>query len=234
MKGKIYLIPTTLGESQLSDVIPAGVQQLIERISHFIVEDIKTARRYIKRVNRDINIDDLTFYVLNKHTEVELLNGFIEPAKNGIDIGIISEAGCPAVADPGSSIVALAHQKGITVVPLVGPSSILMTLMASGFNGQQFIFHGYLPKDNAERKRKIADMERQAAFGTTQLFMETPFRNMSLLNDLMQWCQPTTLLCIATDITLPSEIIQTKTIQHWINHTPSLGKRFCMFAMGRY
>jgi 16S rRNA (cytidine1402-2'-O)-methyltransferase len=234
MKGKIYLIPTTLGESHLNDVIPMGVQHAIERLKYFIVEDLKTARRYIKRVNREINIDDLTFFVLNKHTEVELLNGFIEPAKNGHDIGIISEAGCPAVADPGSSIVALAHQKGIPVVPMVGPSSILMALMASGFNGQQFAFHGYLPKDNADRKRKILEMERQAAFGTTQLFMETPFRNMSLLHELLQFCQPTSLLSIATDITLPSETIKTQTIQHWINHTPNLGKRYCIFGMGRY
>lgn len=233
MKGKIYLIPTTLGESDLNTVIPIGVQAVIEQCKHFIVEDIKTTRRYLKRVNREINIDELTFFVLNKHTEPEILQSYIEPIKAGHNIGIISEAGCPAVADPGSSIVEIAHEKNIDVVPFVGPSSILMALMSSGFNGQHFTFNGYLPKDNHERKRKVAEMEKLALQGHTQIFMETPFRNQSLLNDLLHWCDVTTKLCIATDITLPSENIKTRAIKLWQINTPNISKRYCMFLIGK-
>ncbi len=233
MKGKLYLIPTTLGESDLNTVIPLGVQSIIENCKHFIVEDLKTARRYLKRVNREIIIEELTFFILNKHTEPSVLSTFIEPIKEGHNIGVISEAGCPAVADPGSDIVALAHEKNYEVVPLVGPSSILMGLMASGFNGQQFTFHGYLPKDNHDRKRKVLEMEKQASMGHTQIFMETPFRNQSLLNDLLHWCDVSTKVCIATDITLPSETIKTRVVKQWQINTPNISKRYCMFLMGK-
>jgi len=232
-KGTLYLIPTTLGESAYDQVIPSFNNSVLQEIDVFIVENIKTARRFIKKTTPDKVIDDLVFYEINKRTNLDMLPTFLKPIDEGKNIGVISDAGCPGVADPGADIVALAHQKNIKVVPLVGPSSILLSLMASGFNGQSFCFNGYLPKEQKDRVRKLKDLERMAiAQKQTQLFIETPYRNQHVLTDLLANCNPNTKLCIAVDITMASEQIATKPIAEWKNTTIDLNKRPCIFLLG--
>ena len=231
-KGKIYMIPTTLGDSIIDSVIPKDVQQIIIGTKYFIVENIKTTRRFLKKVERGIDIDELQFFVLNKHTSSVELESFLNPALEGNNMGVISEAGCPGIADPGSDIVSIAHSKNIKVVPLIGPSSILLALIASGMNGQNFCFNGYLPKEKNLRIKKIKELERQAINGVTQIFMETPFRNNHLMEDLLKQCAPNTTLCLAADISLENEFIQSKKIIDWKKHAPNLSKRPCMFLIG--
>ncbi len=231
-KGQLYLLPMTLGDSELSTVIPQDVLQHIIEFRYLVVENIKTTRRYLKKISREVDIDSIDFFELNKHTQPEEINGFLVPCLEGHDVGIISEAGCPAVADPGSQLVALAHQKEIRVVPHVGPNSILMALMGSGFNGQSFKFNGYLTRDKSKRKHEIRALESDAKKGTTQLFMETPFRNQQFLEDLLNTLHPETKLCIAADITLESEFIRTLNIQQWKKNLPNLHKRPCIFGIG--
>lgn len=231
--GLLYLIPTTLGETDdLSKILPAGNADVISSLKFFIVENIRTARRFLKKVNRKINIDELTFFELNKHTQPEEITQFLKPLKAGNDTGIISEAGCPAVADPGTDVVALAQKQGFTVVPLVGPSSILLSLMASGFNGQSFAFIGYLPIQQSDRIKALKKMEdRIYSEHQTQIFIETPYRNMKLLDDIIAVCQPNTKLCIAADITLETEFIKTKPVSAWKSQKPDLNKRPCIFLL---
>ncbi len=232
MKGIIYLIPNTLGDSPIDYNLPAENVNIINSIRHFIVEDIRTARRFLKRVNKDIDIDKLTFYVLDKHTRNEDIPSFLKPALDGEDMGIISEAGCPGVADPGADIVAIAHPKGLRVTPLIGPSSILLSLMASGMNGQNFAFNGYLPAGKGESIKALKQLEeRSIREKQTQIFIETPFRNVKLLQDMVFALRPSTRLCIAVDITLASEMIVTKTISQWQNKLPELSKRPAIFLM---
>ncbi|MDT8413355.1 MAG: SAM-dependent methyltransferase [Vicingaceae bacterium] len=232
-KGTLYLIPTTLGESAYDQVIPSFNNSVLQEIDVFIVENIKTARRFIKKMAPDKIIDDLVFHEINKRTNLDMLPTFLKPIDEGKNIGVISDAGCPGVADPGADVVALAHQKNIKVVPLVGPSSILLSLMASGFNGQSFCFNGYLPKEQKDRVRKLKDLERMAiAQKQTQLFIETPYRNQHVLTDLLANCNPNTKLCVAVDITMASEQIATKTIAEWKNTTIDLNKRPCIFLLG--
>ena len=231
-KGQIYMIPTTLGDSTIDAVIPKNVQQIIIQTKYFIVENIKTTRRFLKKVEREIDIDELQFFVLNKHTSAIDIESFLNPALEGNNMGVISEAGCPGIADPGSDIVSLAHSKNIKVVPLIGPSPILLALIASGMNGQNFCFNGYLPKEKSLRIREIKELERRAINGVTQIFMETPFRNNHLMEDLLKQCGPNTTLCIAADISLENEFIQSKKIIDWIKHAPNLNKRPCMFLIG--
>ena len=231
-KGSIYMIPTTLGDSSIDAVIPKDVQQIIIDTKYFIVENIKTTRRFLKRVEREINIDELHFSILNKHTSPSELDSFLTPALDGNNIGIISEAGCPGIADPGSDVVSIAHSKNLNVIPLVGPSSILLALIASGMNGQNFSFNGYLPKERNLRIRKIKELERLANSGFTQIFMETPFRNNHLLEDLLKQCSQETNLCIAANITVENEFIYTKKIGDWKRNIPNLNKRPCMFLLG--
>lgn len=232
-KGTLYLIPTTLGESAYDQVIPSFNNTILQEIDVFIVENIKTARRFIKKTAPEKVIDDLVFYEINKRTNLDMLPTFLKPIDEGKNIGVISDAGCPGVADPGADVVALAHQKNIKVMPLVGPSSILLSLMASGFNGQSFCFNGYLPKEQKDRVRKLKDLERMAiAQKQTQLFIETPYRNQHVLTDLLANCNPNTKLCIAVDITMASEQIATKTIAEWKNTTIDLNKRPCIFLLG--
>ncbi len=234
MAGKIYMIPTTLGGEQINDVIPESVQQLIVGLRHFIVEDIKSARRYLRRVDRDFPIDDSVFFELNKRTEMKDLSRFLKPAIEGHSIGVISEAGCPGVADPGAEIVAIAHEKGIRVAPLVGPSSILLALMGSGFSGQEFTFHGYLPKDRKERVKRLKDFEADTRrSGHTHLFMDTPFRNMNVLDDLLNELADTTQLCIASNITLPDESVWTMSVEKWREKAYDLSKKPAMFLIGK-
>lgn len=234
MAGKIYMIPTTLGGEQINDVIPESVQQLIVGLRHFIVEDIKSARRYLRRVDRDFPIDDSTFFELNKRTDVKDLSRFVKPATEGHSIGVISEAGCPGVADPGAEIAAIAHEKGIRVAPLVGPSSILLALMGSGFSGQEFTFHGYLPKDRKDRVKRLKDFEADTRrSGHTHLFMDTPFRNMNVLDDLLNELADTTQLCIASNITLPDESVWTMSVEKWREKAYDLSKKPTMFLIGK-
>lgn len=232
MKGKIYLIPTTLGVSEVNTVIPENVKKKIIEIRYFIVENIRTARRYLKLIDKSINIDDLTFYELNKHTDKTQLSTFLTPIKSNNDIGIISEAGNPGIADPGSDIVKLAHQNNIDIVPLVGPSSILLALISSGMNGQNFAFNGYLPIEKNERIKKLRFLENRAINeNQSQIFMETPFRNMKMLEDIIQTLRKNTLLCIAADITLSTEFIKTKTIADWRKNLPTINKRPTIFII---
>ncbi|NLZ72221.1 MAG: SAM-dependent methyltransferase [Bacteroidales bacterium] len=228
----LYLIPVTLGNTLIDRVLPEYNKSIILQIKHFIVEDVRTARRFLKKLERSIEIDDLTFYVLNKRTPKDKLYDFLAPLQSGEPIGLMSEAGCPAVADPGSDVVAIAHEKKLKVVPLVGPSSILLSVMASGFNGQSFSFHGYLPIKGEQRIQKIKELERRVyADDETQLFIETPYRNQQMVDDLLKNCKEQTKLCIAANITCTDESILTKTIQEWRKNPPQLAKIPCIFLL---
>jgi 16S rRNA (cytidine1402-2'-O)-methyltransferase len=232
-RGKIILIPTFLGEAPYESVMPERIREEICRIKYFAVENIKTARRYIKKIHPADVIDELTFFPIGKHSSRQDLEEAIKPALEGYDIGVISEAGVPAVADPGADVVATAHAKGLTVIPLCGPSSILMGLMASGLSGQNFAFHGYLPIDKAERKSRLLELERASSRGAgAQIFIETPFRNMHMYEDLLSILSPHTMLCVACDITTPTEYIRTQSIDRWKKTpSPELHKRPTVFII---
>ena len=229
----LYLIPVTLGDSPLQQVLPAHNKEVILGIKHFIVEEVRTARRFLKQVDRNINIDELTFCPMGKHADAALFSKYLEPLRKGESIGVISEAGCPAVADPGADVVAIAQREGLKVVPLVGPSSILLAVMGSGFNGQSFAFHGYLPISPAERAKRIKQLEnRSAAEHQTQLFIETPYRNHKMIADLLATCNPRTRLCIASGLTTEQEFLRSKTIKEWKQTPPSdLNKIPTIFAI---
>lgn len=232
MSPALYLIPVTLGDTPLDRVLPSYNKEVILSIRHFIVEEVRTARRFLKKVEASIDIDSLTFYPLNKHTQPSDISGYLTPLAEGHPMGVISEAGCPAIADPGADVVAIAQRRGLKVVPLVGPSSILLSVMGSGFNGQSFAFHGYLPIEQAERTKRIKILEQRAyAENQTQLFIETPYRNRRLLEELIQTCRPQTRLCIACNITCEDEYIRTKSIKEWKGHLPDLEKRPCIFLI---
>lgn len=232
LKGKLYLIPTTLGEIDPIDVLPNTIKRTIDFIDHYIVENEKTARRFIKSVHPEKIQSSLNLATLNKHTEIIEHKTMISPCLNGINIGLMSEAGCPGVADPGAVIVKLAHENGIQVVPLVGPSSILLALMASGMNGQSFAFNGYLPIDKNEKRTALKYFEKiSQEKNQSQLFIETPYRNNKLLEDLTQVLQPNTHLCIATDITLPSEYIKTYRVAEWKKIKVDLHNRPTIFII---
>lgn len=230
MIGKVYLIPTVLHEEAL-ETIPVYILKAVKDCTIFFVEQEKTARRFLKKIWKEMVIDDYQWFAIHK-AESSVKANFIQLLKAGKNIGIISEAGCPGIADPGQILVEAAQQIGATVKPLVGPSSILLALMASGMNGQGFQFHGYLPIDSTERKKKIKELETDShKRNCTQLFIETPYRNNALIKDLLQSCRQETKLCIAVDITAPAESIQTKTIQEWKNQTPDIHKRLAIFLL---
>lgn len=230
--GKLYLIPTTLGEMNPEDVLPHTIKRTIDFIDYYIVENKKTARRFIKSVHPEKKQPDLKLFALNKHTDVSEHNEFIKPLLEGKNMGLMSEAGCPGVADPGAVIVKLAHDKGIQVVPLVGPSSILLAMMASGMNGQSFAFNGYLPIDKSEKKTALKNLEKLSFDkNQSQLFIETPYRNNKFLEDLLQILQPNTLLCVACDITLPTEFIKTQSVNQWKKNKADLHNRPCIFII---
>lgn len=232
---KIYLIPSTLGGESVNDIIPADVQQIAISIRYFIVENTKSARRYLKKIDRSFPIDDCTFYELNKQTDPGRISTFLKPFKDGNDIAIISDAGCPGVADPGAAVVAVAHQQGYRVAPLVGPNSILLALMGSGFSGQEFSFHGYLPKDRKDRIRVLKQMDMDVhRNGSTHLFMDTPFRNMNVLEDLLNELPDHSLLCIASNITMHDERIETMSVKDWREKAYDLSKKPCIFALGKF
>lgn len=212
----LYLIPVPLSDGPVDDVLPQRNTPIARSIRHFIVENVRSARRFLKKCDPGIDISALTFYELNRHTPAEAVASYLAPLEQGQPMGVISEAGCPAIADPGADVVAIAQRKGLRVVPLVGPSSLIMSLMASGFNGQSFAFAGYLPIDAAERARKLKAMERLInAERQTQIFIETPYRNNKLIAELCRTLPPSLALCVASDITGKNENIQTKTIKQW-------------------
>ncbi len=233
MSGKIYLIPNTLGESETKSVFPELNFAIIRSIKHFIVEDVRTARRFLKKMDKEIDIDTLTFYTLNKHTSPEEISTYLAPALAGADMGVISEAGCPCIADPGAEIVKIAQKKGLKSIPLVGPSSILMGLMASGFNGQSFAFVGYLPIEDGDRINRIKSLEKRAKIEhQSQIFIETPYRNIKMMESLLSTLQPNTLVCVACDVTLESEMIVTKTVSEWKKKPlPEINKRPTVFII---
>ncbi len=215
-KGTLFLIPASLGEADISSVWPVGHQDIINTIGVFIVENIRTARRFLKKAGYKLSFDDAIFHVLNKHTSESESVVFLNAAMGGKPVGLLSEAGCPGVADPGQLIVSEAHARGIPVKPLVGANSILLALMASGMNGQMFSFHGYIPIDKKMRIQKIKELESiSQRTGATQIFMETPFRNNQLTEDLLKNCHPATRLCIAAELTAPNEYIASKSIAEW-------------------
>lgn len=231
-KGKLYLIPTTLGDNEPLEVLPISIKQTIESLDYFIVENEKTSRRFIKKITPNKRQDSLKINVINKYTDPSELPSFLTPCNEGISVGVISEAGCPGIADPGADLVAIAHQKNIQVVPLVGPSSILLALMASGFNGQNFAFVGYLPIDKMVRKNTIKRLEQIAnRDNQAQICIETPYRNNKLFDDFRNTLHPNSKLCVACDITLNTEFIATKTIAEWKRETLDLHKRPCIFII---
>lgn len=234
MLGKLYLIPTTLGECDAETVLPLSINRVIQVIDDFIVENEKTGRKSIKITNPLKNQASIRIKTLNKHTEKSEYLSMIQPCLEGKNVGIISEAGCPGIADPGAVIVKIAHEKGIPVVPLVGPSSILLALMASGMNGQNFAFNGYIPIDKSEKRNTLKQLEKLSFDkNQSQIFMETPYRNNKMLEDILAALQPNTLLCVAADITLPTEYIKTLSVSQWKKSTIDLHNRPCIFIMQR-
>jgi len=232
MRGKLYLIPTTLGENEPLEVMPYSVKTIVELLDHYVVENEKSARRFIKKITPKKVQSSLVMMKLDKYANEIETQSYLDFCDQGVSVGLLSEAGVPAVADPGASIVKLAHEKGIQVVPLVGPSSILMALMASGGNGQNFAFNGYLPIDNSERKKGIKALEKLSIDkNQSQIFIETPYRNQKMFTDLKSVLSPGTLLCIAIDISLPNEYIKTFTIAHWKKQSPDLHKRPAIFII---
>ena len=232
METALYLLPVTLGDTSIEKVLPSYNKEIISGIRYFIVEDVRSARRFLKKVDREIDIDALTFYPLNKHTSPNDISGYLQPLVGGASMGVISEAGCPAVADPGADVVAIAQRKKLKVVPLVGPSSIILSVMASGFNGQSFAFHGYLPIDASERTNTIKKLEgRIYSEHQTQLFIETPYRNNKLAEELIRTCRPSTKLCIASNITCEDEYIHTRPVKEWAGKVPDLSKKPTIFLI---
>lgn len=232
MHSSLYLIPVPLGDTPLENVLPEYNKTVIRQISYFIVENIRTARRFLKKALPEIEIEALTFFELNKHTSPDDIAGFLDPLKKGNHVGVISEAGCPAIADPGADVVAIAQAKRYRVVPLVGPSSILLSLMASGFNGQSFAFLGYLPIEAGARVKAVKQMElRISSEHQTQIFIETPYRNHKLIEELIKNCKPQTKLCIAANLTCENEFVQTRSIGEWKGKIPDLSKIPTIFLL---
>ena len=231
MKGKLYLIPSPLGEVDLADILPAHVLEIACSLRTFVVEETRTVRRYLSKAGLKGHIDELDFHELNEHTTPAEVESLVALFDNG-DVGLISEAGLPAVADPGAALVALCHRHGIEVVPLVGPSSLMLALMASGLNGQSFAFRGYIPAKTDERRSALKDHERLSKqLNQSQIIIETPYRNDSLFADMLQFLAPATRICVAADITLPTQYIRTASVSVWKKQVPSIGKRPCVFII---
>ena len=230
--GQLFLLPAPLGSDSVTKQIPDFNKQIIAEINYFIVENERIARRYLKQLNPDLNIENLKFAELNEHTKDHELMDIFQPVLNGKNAGLVSEAGLPCVADPGNNLVFMAHQLGIRVVPLVGPSSIMLALMASGFNGQNFTFHGYLPIDKRQREQKLKELERNAwKNDQTQIFIETPYRNMQMLESVVHACRSDSRLCIAANLLSSNEIIVNKTIKDWKSSKHNFNKQLAIFLM---
>ena len=232
--GILYLIPNTLGQSNIDNVLPSYNISVAKNLRHFIVENVRSARRFLKMLDRDIVIGDLSFYELNRHTPPDRIAELLLPIYEGHSMGIISEAGCPAIADPGADVVAIAQRKNIRVVPLVGASSIILSLMASGFNGQSFAFVGYLPIDKKARIQRLKQLESRASSERqTQIFIETPYRNNQLVQDMVTTLKPDTLLCIASELTTDTESVKTLPIAEWAKKQIDINKRNTIFLIYR-
>jgi 16S rRNA (cytidine1402-2'-O)-methyltransferase len=228
--GNLYLIPSRIGDQPPLEVLPLSIRKKITDINHYIVENEKVARRFIKKIVPTKNQNKLQINLLNKFTQDIEIPEFIKPCSEGIDIGLMSDAGCPGIADPGAKVVAFAHRQNIKVIPLVGPSSIILALMASGLNGQNFAFNGYLPIDKVECKRKIKSLEKHAELNNqAQIFIETPYRNKQLIGTFLKTLKPNTKLCVALDLTIETEYIKTKTIQEWRNKNIDFHKKPAIF-----
>lgn len=231
-KGTLYLIPSLLGDSPVQRAIPDLNIGIIRNLNYFIVEEIRSARRFLKKACPAVSIDDLQFLILNEHTTQQELSSFLEPLEKGNDVGLLSEAGLPCIADPGSLMVRMAHESGITICPLVGPSSLMLALMASGFNGQNFSFSGYLPIEKNARIRKIKELERNVySMDQTQIFIEAPYRNLQLFRAITENCQEGTLLCIATELTTDEESVIVNTIKSWKGKSPAIEKKPTVFLL---
>jgi 16S rRNA (cytidine1402-2'-O)-methyltransferase len=230
--GTLYLIPAPLGISEIKDIIPTHVNEITCELTEFIAEDARTARRYLKTAGYTKPFDDIVFHILNKYTRDEEIPDFLNSLLKGNNVGLLSEAGIPCIADPGAAVVKMAHQFTIKVVPLTGPSSIFLALSASGMNGQNFVFHGYLPIDKNERKKKIKEIENTSYIkDQTQIFIETPYRNKQMFDEIVNSCKPQTMLCIARDITLSDEFIKTMTVGEWRSEPPELNKKNTVFLI---
>ncbi len=231
-KGKLYLIPSPLGENDPAEVIPGPVLESLAGFRTFVVEEVRTARRYLSKAGLKGRIGELEFHELNEHTEQATIEGYLRLFEDGNDVALISEAGLPAVADPGAQLVALAHRNGIEVVPAVGPSSLMLALMASGLNGQSFAFCGYIPAKTDERRARLKTLEKVSGqLRQTQILIETPYRNDSLFADILNTCSASTRVCIAANITMPDAYIRTKKVSEWKKEAVTIGKRPCVFLI---
>jgi len=231
-KGKLYLIPSPLGENEPNEVIPTPVLESLSGFKTFVVEEVRTARRYLSKAGLKGHIGELEFFELNEHTDNATVEGYVRLFDNGNNVALISEAGLPAVADPGAQLVALCHRCGITVVPAVGPSSLMLALMSSGLNGQSFAFCGYLPAKSDERRAKLKSIEKlSSSIRQTQIFIETPYRNDGMLADIVSVCNGNTRICVAANITMPDAYIKTKTVSEWKQSPITIGKRPCVFLL---
>lgn len=234
-KGTLYLIPTTLGDNAPLEVLPISVKKIIELVDDYIVENEKSARHFIKRISSGKSQPKLKIHVLNKFTQENEMQSFLLACEEGKPMGLLSEAGCPGIADPGAEIVRLAHQKEIRVIPLVGPSSILLAMMASGMNGQNFTFNGYLPIEKTDRRKALKQLERESFDrNSSQIFIETPYRNNKILEEISSTLNAETMVCVAADITLPTEYIRTKSVKEWKNTNVDLHKRPTIFIIHKF
>ena len=232
MKGRLFLIPSPLGDNDPAEVIPAGVLSMLPSISTYVVEAVRTARRYLSAAGLKGHLQDIEFHELNEHTTPEEVEALMKLFDDGRDVGLITEAGLPAVADPGAQLVRLCHRHGVEVVPMSGPSSLMLALMASGLNGQSFAFLGYLPAKTEERRQALRSIEKHSSTARqTKIFIETPYRNDSLLADILSVCRADTEVCIAANITMPDAFIRTKTAGEWKKSVPTIGKRPCVFLI---
>jgi 16S rRNA (cytidine1402-2'-O)-methyltransferase len=233
-KGKLFLIPNTLGGEGVKAILPEEVMQVAANLRNFIVEDVRSARRLLRKIDRNFPIEEALFLEINKHSGANSIVNCIDLLNKGTDFGLISEAGCPGIADPGADLIALAHENNIEIKPFVGPSSILLALISSGFSGQQFSFHGYLPKDRKDRVRKMKDFEADSRrTGRTHIFMDTPFRNMHVLDDLLNELSDTTMICIASALTWEKESIKTRSVLQWREEAYDLAKLPTIFIIGK-
>jgi len=231
MNGKIYLVPVTLGGEDFNYVIPASVISITRDIRYFVVEEIRSARRYLRLIDKVFPIEESHFEILNEHTGDTDISNYLDPCFKGYDLGLMSEAGLPGIADPGARLIKIAHRRGIRVIPLTGPSSIIMALISSGLNGQNFTFNGYLPVKQPERESKLRELERRAHDGFAEIFIETPYRNQKMLESILEICNKDSMLCIAADISLPSESILTKSISDWKIKIPDLKHRLVVYIL---
>ncbi len=234
MKGTLYMIPVTLGDAVYDATIASGVLSVTRSLRLFAVEEIRTARRYLRLIDKTFPIDDSLFFEIGKHSSLAGLQPFFEKILSGSDAGVMSEAGMPGIADPGALVAREAHKKRIKVVPLTGPSSIMLGLSASGLNGQSFAFNGYLPVNPAERSKALKELEKRSSGGQTQIFIETPFRNEKMMEEILAVCKPSTIVCIACDITMPQESISTKSVDEWKRDKPQLAGKQVVFFIGNY